>query len=292
MTKVKKAKISLVLSYMITFPHGKINLGLNVTQKRNDGFHNIETVFFPIHWNDILEIVEDKQNNSKEKVTFSHSGLKIQGENKNNLVIKSYKQLDNDYSLPPVKIHLHKSIPMGAGLGGGSADAAYTIRTINDLFKLGLDSAKQTSYAKKLGSDCAFFIEGKPVLGTGKGDQFEPIELNFEGMEIMVIWPAIHSGTAEAYSGIVPSVPDKSLREILKSDIKLWKHELKNDFEKTIFPIYPELEKIKFMLYESGAVYASMSGSGSAIFGLFENKTPTIPLPEHYHVHITNFSFH
>ena len=204
---------------MICFPHAKINLGLQVIKKREDGYHDIETVFYPLNWRDILEIVEDRSSSVKVKVSFSSSGLAIYGNIEDNLIVKAYQLLDDDFNLPPVKIHLHKVIPMGAGLGGGSSDAAFTIKTLNELFNLQLSLRSQLEYARRLGSDCAFFIEGKPVLATGKGDLFEDINLNLSQLNLMVIWPEIHSNTADAYSGIAPSPALISLRETLNNDL-------------------------------------------------------------------------
>jgi 4-diphosphocytidyl-2-C-methyl-D-erythritol kinase len=237
---------------MICFPNAKINLGLNITEKRWDGFHNAKK--------------------AEEKIKLTLSGIGLGGKTQNNLVTKAYKLLDEKYNLPPVMAHLHKSIPMGAGLGGGSADAAFFIKLLNDKFKLNCPVKEQMNFARELGSDCAFFIENKPVFASEKGDVFSKAESDLSRYSIVVVYPAIHSNTAEAYKGIVPVKPEIKIEKIISNGIKTWKNNLTNDFEKNIFVRYPTLEKIKNDFYESGAIYASMSGSGSAMYGIFEKE--------------------
>jgi 4-diphosphocytidyl-2-C-methyl-D-erythritol kinase len=250
---------------LISFPNAKVNLGLNIVAKRTDGYHNIETCFFPVNWCDVLEIVPS------DTIRFTSSGIEIPGNPDQNLCLKAYHLLKKDFNLPPVHIHLHKIIPIGAGLGGGSSDAAFTLKNLNTQFELSLTDDQLIEYARQLGSDCAFFIKNNPVLAKEKGDVFEEIELDLYDKKIILIYPKIHVSTADAYGGVQPGKPEKNVGEILSQPLVNWKDLLKNDFEDTIFPKYPEIRKVKESLYESGAVYASMSGSGSAVFGIFEN---------------------
>ncbi len=253
---------------MICFPNCKINLGLSVTNKRPDGFHNIETVLYPVQLFETLEIIKASDN----KFSFQTSGLTIKGNIDNNLCLKAYKILAEDFDLPPVKIYLYKNIPIGAGLGGGSADAAFMIKLLNDLFQLFLSSDKIKYYARQLGSDCAFFIDNKAVFAFEKGDLFEQINLNLKNYFIAIVKPDIHINTSKAYSGIKPVKKEKSIKEIIELPVYEWKFNLFNDFEKSIFKTYPEIKNIKAKLYDSGAVYSAMSGSGSAVYGIFENQ--------------------
>jgi len=258
---------------MICFPNAKINLGLNIIEKRSDGFHNIETLFYPIQWCDVLECIENRDfKKGDEKIKLSLSGINVGRNMQTNLVAKAYKVLDEKYNLPPVKAHLHKVIPMGAGLGGGSADAAFFIKLLNEKFKLNISVTAQINFSKQLGSDCAFFIENKSAFASEKGDVFSPAQIDLSNYCMVIVYPAIHSNTAEAYKGIVSAKPKKNIQEIISGGIKTWPTNLVNDFEATIFTHYPSLEKIKNKFYSSGAIYASMSGSGSAMYGIFENK--------------------
>lgn len=250
---------------MITFPNAKINIGLNITEKRTDGYHNLETIFYPIDLYDSLEFIKNKN------LKFQSSGLKIEGEPENNLILKAYKLLKEEFNLPNIDIHLHKAIPMGAGLGGGSADAAFMLKMLNDEFCLGLSSQELEQKAAKLGADCAFFIKNKPTLAKGIGNIFEPTSINLSGYHIVLIKPEVHVSTAEAYGGCKPQRWTTPLEVAIKRPISEWKNCIFNDFEKTVFVAHPELAKIKDMLYAKGAVYAAMSGSGSTIYGLFEN---------------------
>lgn len=253
---------------MIAFPNAKINIGLNIVEKRKDGFHTIESIFYPIFdLVDILEIIELKENSNPQ---FSSSGISIPGEATSNLCLKAYNLLKKEYDIPTVAIHLHKVIPIGAGLGGGSADAAFTLKLLNNLFKLNLSDDILIEYARKLGSDCAFFIKNKPLYAFGKGDEFEDINLNLSTYKIKIEYPSIHIGTAEAYKGIKPFKSKLQLKEIINQPINSWKKSIKNDFESSIFLNYPEIEQLKLKFYEEGAIYASMTGSGSAVYGIFE----------------------
>ncbi|MFL5752005.1 MAG: 4-(cytidine 5'-diphospho)-2-C-methyl-D-erythritol kinase [Bacteroidia bacterium] len=276
---------------MIAFPNAKINLGLHVTEKRPDGFHNIETVFYPVGWRDCLEIVENREweaGNEKaghkstltqlispdSQLILSQSGLHIDGRLEDNLIYKAWKLVKQDYSVPAIRVHLHKILPMGAGLGGGSSDAAFFIRLLNDTFELGISWGEMHHYARQLGSDCSFFISNRPAFAEGKGDEYESIRLDLSAYKIAIVYPNIHSNTKEAYKGILPAKPQRSVEEIvLNHPVEEWKGILVNDFEKSIFAKYPRIAELKQLLYERGAVYASMSGSGSAVYGIFKEIT-------------------
>lgn len=311
---------------MITNPPVKINLGLNVLRKRPDGFHDLETLFYPysqIH--DTLEIIKgddfsrtsarlcalygdrsmisDMSCRASDSIDEEHDEIPtlsqgISGDGKlmitvarkegvnwpvlKDLCAKAYQMLDADFGLPPVKIYLEKTSPVGAGLGGGSADAAYTLKMLAEMFSLDIDEEKLREYAAKLGSDCAFFVSDSPMIGEGRGEVLTPYNLNINIVEdeasakpgdylLKIIVPEeIHVSTADAYKGIVPSTPEHSLRDILDRPAEEWKDLLVNDFERTVFVAHPEIEAIKRSLYDSGATYASMSGSGSALFALYK----------------------
>lgn len=261
---------------MISFPNAKINLGLHITAKRKDGFHDIETCMVPIPLFDVLEMILDK------KPTWNSSGLDIPGEPKDNLILKAEKLLKKDFpALPNLNIHLHKNIPMGAGLGGGSADGAFALKLMNNLFDLHLDDFFLEEYAAQLGSDCPFFIENTPKIARGRGEILKPIELSLKGTYIVLINPGIHVGTKEAYTGVTPTFPKVKLEEILK-DRSRWKTELVNDFEPSIFKNHPEIEAIKSSMYSAGAFYAAMSGSGSSVFGLFDKQPSDLEFSSSY----------
>lgn len=254
---------------MITFPNAKINLGLNIIEKRPDGYHNLETIFYPINLQDALEVTR-RENNDKE-YTLHISGAPLEGEPEDNLVVKAYKLLKKDYpGLLPVDIHMYKHIPAGAGLGGGSSDAACMIKLLNDKFSLGLSTERMEEYAVKLGADCASFIRNKPVFATGIGNLFEPVELSLKGYHIILIKPDIFVSTRDAFAEIKPVRPAVSLKEIVKQPMETWKNSMKNDFEDSVFKKFPEIAAIKDELYDLGAVYAAMSGSGSSVYGIFE----------------------
>jgi len=250
---------------VLEFPNAKINLGLHILGKRPDGFHNIETVFNPIPLRDALEVVP-----ASDKIfNFRATGLEIPGEINNNLCIKAYQLLSKDFDLLPVHMHLHKVIPIGAGLGGGSSDGAFTIRLLNSLFGLTLSVSEMQDYARKLGSDCPFFIKNKPLIGYERGDRFKSVALNLSGYYLAVIIPDIHVPTGDAYARVIPHTPDVSLKEIITKPVEEWKSLLSNDFEPSVFQKHPFISDIKDKLYDNGAVYASMSGSGSGVYGLF-----------------------
>ncbi len=258
---------------MILYPNAKINLGLSVLTKREDGFHNLETLFYPVEARDVLEIVESGS------LQMHQYGIEYPGDPMDNLCVKAYKALAADFDIPPVAIHLYKKIPVGAGLGGGSSDAALTLRGLNEMFSLELSDERLADYAATLGSDCAFFIYNKPMLGTGRGEILEPVDIpSLEDYEIKLVYPPYFVSTAAAYGGIVPrdkrvasgeKMDTRSIVEILQQPVECWKDSLVNDFEKTVFAKIPELAHYKDNLYEQGAVYASLSGSGSAFFGIF-----------------------
>jgi 4-diphosphocytidyl-2-C-methyl-D-erythritol kinase len=251
---------------MVCFPPCKINLGLQIINKRTDGYHNLETCFYPVPWTDILEVIKSDDFN------FTSSGNSIPGKQEENLCIKAYELLKRDFSLAPVKIHLHKIIPTGAGLGGGSSDAAYTLRVLNTLFELGLSQEILMGYAAQLGSDCSFFVQDKPMLGTGRGEILNEMGSLLGRNFLVMIKPNIHVSTAEAYAGIRPRKPVHPVDFILRQPISKWKFLLKNDFEETVFESFPAIKEIKDKLYASGALYASMSGTGSTVFGIFESE--------------------
>jgi 4-diphosphocytidyl-2-C-methyl-D-erythritol kinase len=258
---------------MIVYPNAKINLGLNILRKREDGFHEIASVFYPVKWKDALEVV--RANHLK----FTSGGLAIPGTVESNLCLKAYTLLKEAYDIPPVHIHLHKVLPMGGGLGGGSSDAAFTLRVLNEMFSLHLETNTLKSLAAKLGSDCAFFIDNTPQMATGRGEVLTPFNLNLKGYKILLVYPAVGVSTPWAYSQIKPKAAEYSITETLQGPIENWKNQLVNDFEAPIFEAHPELGEIKEALYEFGAVYASMSGSGSTLFGIFKSSDP-LPLEQ------------
>jgi 4-diphosphocytidyl-2-C-methyl-D-erythritol kinase len=257
---------------MVCFPNSKINLGLNIIEKRSDGYHNIETVFYPVQWCDVLEVVEDRSRKTEDKINFSSSGFNIDGDAKNNLCLKAFQLLKKDFRLPSLKMHLHKIIPMGAGLGGGSSDAAFTLKLFNELFHLNLNSEKLKDYAKQIGSDCSFFIDNDPVFASGKGELMENINLSLKGYFILIAKPDAHIFSADAYNMIKPERPKNTIKEIIDLPISEWKTLLKNDFEKLAFEKYPIISNLKNKMYQQGATYSSMSGSGSSVYGIFEKK--------------------
>lgn len=249
---------------MIVFPNCKINLGLHVTGKRPDGFHALETVFYPLPINDALEVIK------AESLLFAASGIPVPGAVTDNLCLRAWHLLRADFpELPPVSIHLHKHIPMGAGLGGGSADAAFMLRLLNDKFKLGIDDARLGTYAAQLGSDCAFFINNQPCFATGRGEILSPCPISLKGYGFLVVYPDIHVNTAWAFGQIRPQTPALSLSEQILQPVDEWKHLISNDFEVPVFSAHPVLKQIKQRLYHLGAVYATMSGSGAAMVGIF-----------------------
>jgi len=251
---------------MILFPNAKINIGLNIVSKRPDGYHNLESIFYPIAIKDALEVVE------ADKLQFSSSGIVIPGNANDNLCLKAYHLLKKDFTkLPSVKIHLHKHIPIGAGLGGGSADASFFIRLLNQKFSLGMENSQMEQYASKIGSDCAFFIQNKPAYAIEKGDQLSSLDLDLSIYFVVLVMPDVQVSTAEAYQDVITAPVSVSLTELIKLPVADWKLHIKNDFEPSVFSKYPVIAKIKATLYDAGALYASMSGSGSSVYGIFRD---------------------
>lgn len=261
---------------MITFPCAKINLGLNIVSKRPDGYHNLETVFYPIPLTDALEIkYMDEKFPSESPCDLKITGKDVDCNEEDNLVIKAYQLLAADFQLPRVHAHLVKRIPTQAGLGGGSSDAAYMIRLLDERFRLNIGIPEMERYAAKLGADCAFFITADPSYAEGIGDVLMPVDVpgaGLGGYYLAVIKPSVAVSTRDAYAAIVPKTPSKCCRDIVRQPIETWKDELVNDFEAPIFAMHPELAAIKQSLYDAGAVYAAMSGSGSALFGIFREQ--------------------
>ncbi len=264
---------------MIQFPNCKINLGLSILEKRTDGFHALETVFYPVALDDILEIttISGKQN---ELVEFTSSGNPIPGDVSGNLCVKAYHLLKADFpQLSAVKIHLHKKIPIGAGLGGGSSDGAKALSILNDLFELKLSKEKLIHYAAQLGSDCPFFILNEACHATGRGEIMQPIPIHLSNYTIALLHPGIPISTGWAFQQITPTIKEKAIATIIQQPITTWENELINDFEIPVFSAHPSLSLIKNYLYDQGAIYASLSGSGSSIFGLFPKGTILNPSP-------------
>lgn len=260
---------------MITFPNAKINLGLNIVEKRPDGYHNLETVFYPVPIEDALEV--NVLNEGGRKFRLHQAGLEIEGEAENNLVVKAYKLLDEQFDLPPVEIHLFKHIPSGAGLGGGSSDAAYMLKLLNEKFSLKLTEETLEEYAARLGADCAFFIRNTPTYAEGIGNLFSPIRLSLKGYRILLVKPDLFVSTREAFSRIRPRRQETPLSEVIERPIEEWKELMINDFEESVFPQFPAIGELKEKLYRQGALYAAMSGSGSSVFGLFGPEEDTLP---------------
>lgn len=252
---------------MISFPHAKINLGLSVISKRPDGFHNLETVFYPIPLRDALEIIPSNENR------FFQTGLQIPPGKEDNLVMVAYQLLKKKYpQIPSLEIHLHKSIPLGAGLGGGSSDAAESLKLIDNLLDLHIPGKEMDDYALKLGSDCPFFIQSSPCIAKGRGEILEPVSLDLSVYSILLVHPEIRIETAWAYSKIKPALPENDLKESIQQPVQNWVNTIHNDFELPVFEVYPALRKIKEKLYMYGAIYAAMTGSGSTIFGIFKKS--------------------
>lgn len=263
---------------MISFANAKINLGLQVLSRRPDGYHDLETVFYPVPLYDAVEVVE------AENLALYCSGIKIEGESMENLCLKAYQLLKEDFDLPPVHIYLHKVIPTGAGLGGGSSDAAQVLKNLNILFGLQISDLILVSYARMLGADCPFFMVGKPVFATGIGDEMEEIDLNLAGFRMAIMAPEIHISTAEAFRHVNPNLQGKNLYKHINDDVTTWKDTVFNDFETSVFQKYPLLAAMKEDLYGQGALYASLSGSGSCIYGLFaaDQKLKDFPYSDRF----------
>lgn len=252
---------------MVVFPNAKVNLGLYVTGKRTDGFHNLETVFYPVDWCDILEI--NPVEGTRDTCHFTNTGLDVGCSAEKNLIVRAYHLLAGRYDLPATEIHLHKIIPFGAGLGGGSSDAAFMLKAMNTCFGLGLTETELLEFSASLGSDCPFFIRNRPVFASGKGELLEDISLSLEGYRMVLVKPSFGVSTPEAYAGIVPQPAAFDLHRLAAYPPEEWKDRVYNDFETTVFRKYPRLEEIKQALYRQGALYASMTGSGSAVYGIF-----------------------
>ncbi|HEX9509780.1 MAG TPA: 4-(cytidine 5'-diphospho)-2-C-methyl-D-erythritol kinase [Puia sp.] len=265
---------------MVFFPNCKINLGLKVLRRRGDGFHDLETIFYPLAVRDVLEIVRSEQ------LEFTSTGLPIPGDSENNLCLRAYHLLKKDFPLlSPVHIYLHKHIPIGAGLGGGSSDGATMLRLLNASFHLQLPDEKLLEYAAQLGSDCPFFILNKPCLAGGRGEKLAPIELDLEGYSFAIVHPGVHISTAWAFAQCIPHAGGKPVEAIIRQPVDTWAAELINDFEKPILQSYPELKTLKEQLYSQGALYASMTGSGSSFFGIFEKgQLPSLTFDPKYQV--------
>lgn len=252
---------------MITFPSAKINIGLNITGRRTDGYHNLETIFYPIKIKDALEIIEAPE------MSFETSGNEIPGHANENLCLQAYDLMRKDFDLPNINIHLHKQIPVGAGLGGGSADAVFFIKLISQKFELGLTTEKMQEYCKKLGADCAFFVENKAVFAFGRGDEFENIDLDLSTYFMALVMPPVHVSTSEAYRGVKPKEPQQSLKELIKLPVDEWQGKITNDFENHILKNHPLIRGVKATLLEAGALFTLMSGTGASVYGIFKKPT-------------------
>lgn len=270
---------------MITFPNAKINLGLNVIEKRADGFHNISTVFYPVALCDILEIVESQNGNS----SLFNSGLSVDTDEQNNLCMKALRLIRRDFEIPEINIFLYKKIPFGAGLGGGSSDAAHVLMLLNKMFCLNINHTKLIQYAAMLGSDCAFFIKNKPQIATGRGEIMNDIDIVLNGYYLVLIKPNVSVNTAQAYADISPCQPEICISSIVSKPVEQWNGLLFNDFEATVFARFPQIKQIKETLYRKGAVYVSMSGSGSSVYGIFEQKPDISDFAENYFVFAHKF---
>ncbi len=256
---------------MLAFANAKINLGLLLTEKRADGYHNLQTVFYPVRLYDVIELIDAPSTSCTIK------GIDIPGQAEDNICLKAFKTLQADYKLPHQQIVLLKNIPVGAGLGGGSADAAFLIKLVNEKFNLKLSVGQMQDYARQLGADCAFFIENKPAYAYAKGDEFEAIDLDLSAYYKVLVKPPIHVSTAEAYQQVKVQMPTTSLKDLIHLPLATWKLHIFNDFEESVFKQHPQIDEIKTKLYAAGATFALMSGSGSAVFALFEKR---VQLPE------------
>lgn len=265
---------------MILFPNCKINLGLQIKEKRPDGFHNLETVFLPVGINDALEVIQSTDGNTRLSVT----GVSIDAHAEDNICMKAYRLLQKDFSqLPPIHIHLHKTIPSGAGLGGGSADGAFMLRLLNQKFNLGLSAEQLIPMALQLGSDCPFFIRNLPCFATSRGEQMQSINLNLSSFELVLVNPGIHVNTGWAFKQLPALRSHQDLKAVIKLPVTEWKDRVINDFEAPVFAAFPEVGAIRQQLYEAGALFAAMTGSGSTVFGIFEkDQSPVFTFPEHY----------
>ena len=266
---------------MIVYPNAKINIGLNIIATREDGYHDIETVFYPIGLSDALDI---EPSSLCSDYSFSSGGIEIGGDAEDNLIVKSYRLLQSEYEIPPVDISLVKNIPFGAGLGGGSSDAAFTLKALNELFQLKISPKKLENLASELGADCPFFIRNRPVFATGIGNVFSPVKLSLKNYFLLLVKPDIHVSTPEAYSLVTPRNPTVSLQESILKPVEEWKEVIVNDFEESVFQKYPEINDVKKSMYDLGAAYASMSGSGSSVYGIFKELPPQSDIFDGYFI--------
>jgi len=269
---------------MVLFPNCKINLGLRILRKRDDGYHDLETVFYPLAIKDVLEI------SRAAAPGFTAYGTPIPGDPQNNLCGKAWQLLKKDFpTLPSVHIHLFKQIPIGAGLGGGSSDGAFTLLLLNKQFNLGLTDPQLLDYAAQLGSDCPFFILNTPSLGGGRGEQLQPIPVDLKGYDILLVDPKVHVSTAQAFSLCTPGDKGPAIKDIIQQPVETWRDSLTNDFEEPVFRLHPRLRDIKTLLYDRNAVYASLTGSGSGLFGIFNKGTIPTLTPDSPPFHFEKF---
>ena len=271
----------LGLVNMIVFPNAKINLGLNVVARREDGYHNIDSLFYPIPLNDVMELLHDVD---KDDCTFTTSGIAMDCVESDNLVVKAYYLLKERYNIGGVKIHLHKCIPFGAGLGGGSSDAAFALKALNEMFELALTANDLKLLAVQLGADCPFFIDNKPAFVSGIGDVMREANVDLSQYFLAVVKPDLHVPTAAAYKGVVPTIPELTVAEITRKDIMYWSAFLTNDFEKSVFDEYPEIEELKRRLNAKGALYVAMSGSGAAVYSIHKKEPILTDFADSYFV--------
>ena len=259
---------------MITFPLAKINLGLNVVERRPDGYHNLQTVFMPVPLTDALEVYEmDAAFPSEVDCDLKVTNIAVEGDEQRNLVVRAYNMLKSEFpDMPRVHAHLRKDIPTQAGMGGGSSDCAAMLLLLNRMFSLGLTQQQLIDRAARLGADCPIFILNRPAYAEGIGEKLTPIELSLQDYYLAIVRPNIPVPTKEAFSRITPHMPAKNCLDIVRQPIDTWRHELVNDFEESVFALHPEIGAVKQRLYDLGAVYAAMSGSGSALFGIFKKE--------------------
>lgn len=259
---------------MIIFSPAKINIGLQILKKRPDGFHDLQSVMHSAGLCDILEI--SRLHHASQKVLFTQSGRRFEADQKDNLCLKAWDMFAGKCDLPPLEMHLHKQIPVGAGLGGGSSNASATLMGLNSLAENPLSNHQLSEMAAMLGSDCPYFLHKEPMMMEGRGEILSPVQLKLEGLYLVLLFPEIHVSTAEAYGGVRPSIPKHFLTDLIQEPLSSWKERIENDFEPSVFKTYPQLSNLKNELYREGALYASLSGSGSSLYGLF-NTPPSLP---------------
>lgn len=259
---------------MLLLPNCKINIGLNVVARRTDGYHDLETIFFPVPLRDNLEFRPLTDSDAPFRLTLH--GVPVAGREEENLVVRVYLSLKEEFRLPALDIFLYKHIPTGAGLGGGSSDAAYMMTGLNEAYGLGMTDEEMERRLARFGADCAFFVKNRPAYATGIGDILSPAEVSLRGLYLVLVKPDISVSTREAYARITPRRPAVPLAEAVKQPIGTWRTTIVNDFEESVFPAHPELAAIKQTLYDDGAIYAAMSGSGSTIYGLFSRPVPEL----------------